>query len=187
MSELLQLFLSFVQIGLFFLGGGYAAVPLIQSQVVDIHHWLSMEEFTNLLTIAEMTPGPMAVNSATFVGIRLMGIPGACVATFGCILPSLVLVTLLGILYNRYRTLDSIHVILQTLRPVVVALIASAFYSIFTNAVMILNERGYAIDWMMVVLFIAALISIRKLKWNSILTMLGCGVIYMGIHLLALI
>ena len=67
----LQLFLSFLQVGMFSVGGGYAAMPLIQSQVVEQHGWLTMQEFTDLITIAEMTPGPIAVNSATFVGLRI--------------------------------------------------------------------------------------------------------------------
>ena len=73
----LELFWSFLQVGMFSIGGGYAAMPLIQSQVVTQHGWLTMNEFTDLITIAEMTPGPIAVNSATFVGIRIAGIPGA--------------------------------------------------------------------------------------------------------------
>ena len=81
----IQLFLSFVQIGLFSVGGGYAAIPLIQSQVVETHGWLTMNEFTNLITIAEMTPGPIGVNSATFTGLQIAGIPGALAATFGSI------------------------------------------------------------------------------------------------------
>ena len=90
---MMVLFLVFFQIGLFSVGGGYAAMPLIQSLVVESHGWLTMAEFTNLMTIAEMTPGPIAVNSATFVGMRCAGLPGALVATFGCITPSLILVT----------------------------------------------------------------------------------------------
>ena len=84
----IQLFLSFLNIGLFSFGGGYAAMPLIQAQVVDVHHWLTMTEFTDLITISQMTPGPIAINSATFVGTRIAGIPGAVAATIGCILPS---------------------------------------------------------------------------------------------------
>ena len=87
----LQLFLSFLQIGLFSFGGGYAAMPLIQGQVVTLHGWLSMSEFTDLITISQMTPGPIAVNSATFVGMKIAGIPGAVVATAGCILPSCII------------------------------------------------------------------------------------------------
>ena len=84
---LLDLFLCFVQVGLFSIGGGYAAMPMIQAKAVEYYHWLTMSEFTDLMTIAEMTPGPITVNSATFVGIRMAGIPGALVATMGCILP----------------------------------------------------------------------------------------------------
>ena len=73
----LELFWSFFQIGLFSIGGGYAAMPLIQHQVVDLHPWLNMQQFADIMTIAEMTPGPIAINSATFVGIQVAGIPGA--------------------------------------------------------------------------------------------------------------
>ena len=84
----LQLFLSFLQIGALSFGGGYAAMPLIQEQIVTRHGWLSMGEFTDLVTIAEMTPGPIAINAATFVGTRVAGIPGAMAATVGCIPPA---------------------------------------------------------------------------------------------------
>ena len=79
MSIYIELFLSFLQVGIFSIGGGYAAMPLIQSQAVDTYGWLTLREFTDLITIAEMTPGPIAVNSATFVGIRMAGLPGALV------------------------------------------------------------------------------------------------------------
>lgn len=72
----LQLYLSFLQVGLFSVGGGYAAMPLIRSQVVELHPWMTLQEFTNLITIAEMTPGPIAVNCATFVGLRIAQLPG---------------------------------------------------------------------------------------------------------------
>ena len=77
----LELFWSFVQIGLFSIGGGYAALPIIQRQVVEVHPWLTMTEFADVLTISQMTPGPIAINSASFVGIRIAGIGGAIVAT----------------------------------------------------------------------------------------------------------
>ena len=83
----LRLFMSFLQIGLFSFGGGYAALPLIQEQIVELHGWLSQSEFTDLITISQMTPGPIAVNAATFVGFRVARIPGAVTATRGCIFP----------------------------------------------------------------------------------------------------
>ncbi|MBQ9810196.1 MAG: chromate transporter, partial [Spirochaetales bacterium] len=102
----LQLFLSFMQVGLFSIGGGYAAIPLIESQVVTNHAWLTMSEFTDLVTIAEMTPGPIAINSATFVGIRIGGIVGAVIATLGCIVPSFLVVSILAFVYYKYRSAD---------------------------------------------------------------------------------
>ena len=124
----IQLFLSFFQISLFSFGGGYAALPLIQGQVVNVHHWLSMTEFTDLITISQMTPGPIAINSATFVGTKIAGIPGAVVSTLGCILPSCILVTLLAWLYLKYQKMDLLQSVLQSLRPAVVAMIASRFW-----------------------------------------------------------
>lgn len=114
---LLDLFLCFVQVGLFSIGGGYAAMPMIQAKAVEYYHWLTMSEFTDLMTIAEMTPGPITVNSATFVGIRMAGIPGALVATMGCILPSLIIVSLLSWLYEKYRSMDAMQAVLACLRP----------------------------------------------------------------------
>lgn len=108
----LELLWSFMQIGLFSVGGGMAAMPLIQNQVVTLHGWLSLTEFTDLITIAEMTPGPIAVNSATFVGMRIAGLPGALVATVGCILPSCIIVSLLAWLFFRYQNLRVIQGIL---------------------------------------------------------------------------
>ena len=130
MTALLQLFWSFFQVGLFSFGGGYAAMPMIQAKAVEHYHWLTMGEFTDLMTIAEMTPGPITVNSATFVGIRMAGIPGALVATMGCILPSLIIVSLLSWLYEKYRSMDAMQAVLACLRPAVVALIASAALTI---------------------------------------------------------
>ena len=89
----LQLFFSFLKVGLFSFGGGYAAMPLIQEQIVTKHGWLNMVEFTDLISISQMTPGPIAVNSATFVGNKIAGITGALVATAGCIFPSCIIAT----------------------------------------------------------------------------------------------
>ena len=110
----LQLFFSYLQIGAFSFGGGYAAMALIQAQVVEKYHWLSMAEFGDLVTIAEMTPGPIAVNSATFVGTQVAGIPGALAATLGCILPSCIIVTLLAKIYIQYQNVKIMQDILGT-------------------------------------------------------------------------
>ena len=122
----LELLWSFFQIVLFSIGGGYAAMPLIQNQVVAVYPWLSMTQFADIMTIAEMTPGPIAINSATFVGIQVAGIPGAIIATIGCILPSCVIVITLAYIYYRFRGLSMVQGVLAGLRPAVVAIIASA-------------------------------------------------------------
>lgn len=172
----LQLFWSFLQIGLFSVGGGYAAMPLIQAQTVQLHGWLTMNEFTDLVTIAEMTPGPIAVNSATFVGIRIAGLPGALVATLGCIFPSLFIVSLLAFIYYRYKNLSILQSVLASLRPAVVALIASAGLSILLQVVFGGAEMAIAnVNWVGLVLFAATFAALRGLKWNPILVMVLCG------------
>ena len=181
----IQLFLSFLQIGLFSIGGGYAAMPLIQAQVVENHSWLTMSEFTDLITIAEMTPGPIAVNSATFVGIRIAGFLGALIATFGCILPSLFIVSLLAFIYYRYKTLSLLQSVLASLRPAVVALIASAGISILLQ--LMFAEKDMLIEYLNFIevgLFILAFFVLRKLKWNPILVMVLCGIINLFIGII---
>lgn len=173
----LKLFFCFMKVGLFSVGGGYAAMPLIQSQVVDGYGWLSMKEFTDLITIAEMTPGPIAVNSATFVGIRIGGLPGALTATLGCIFPACILVSLLAYLYYRYKKVSALQSILGSLRPAVVALILSAGLSVLGTAVLDGQKPGLShIDAAAAVIFAVAFVILRKWKWNPILVMcLGGG------------
>ncbi len=171
-----QLFLSFFQIGMFSIGGGYAAMPLIQSEVVAGHGWLSMNEFTDLITIAEMTPGPISINAAAFVGVRVVGIPGVLIATLGCVLPSCLIVSLLALVYARYKNAPALQNVLGALRPAVVALIASAGLSIL-QMVAFNGEaaRVEHLEWMRILLFAAAFLILRRLKWNPILVMLLCG------------
>lgn len=184
---MLQLFWSFFQIGMFSIGGGMAAMPLIQNQVVDLHNWLSLTEFTDLITIAEMTPGPIAINSATFVGIRIAGVPGALIATLGCILPSCIIVSLLAWVYFKYKELTLIQGILEGLRPAVVALIASAGLSIFTLAIW--GKGGFSINvqsinYISLLLFSVAVLILRKWKPNPVFVMVGSGIIGGTVYLL---
>jgi len=182
---LLELFLSFLQVGLFSVGGGYVAIPLIQQQVVTQHSWISMSIFNDLVTIAEMTPGPIGINAATFVGVRVAGLAGAVVASLGFILPSLVIVSLLCWLYYRYQKVEMMQTILGGLRPAVVALIASAALGIAMQAIFgCVRPLLSQIDWLALGLMIAAFVALRVLKWHPILTMLLCGVVYTGLSLL---
>lgn len=182
-----QLFLSFLQIGLFSFGGGYAAMPLIQEQVVSAHGWLTMTEFTDLVTISQMTPGPIAINSATFVGLKIAGVPGAVTATAGCILPSCIIVTVIAWLYLRYRNMAVIQGVLNSLRPAVVALIASAGISILITAFWGTSEMISAAgtDWIMVVIFAVSVILLKKMRWNPIFVMLLAGLMKAVVSLAA--
>lgn len=173
----LNLFLSFLQVGLFSIGGGYAAIPLIQSQVVTANGWLSLSEFTDLVTIAEMTPGPIAINSATFVGIRIAGIPGALIATFGCILPSCIIVSVLAYIYFKYQNLSGIKSVLSALRPAVVALIASAGLTILSLVVFGSGGPGSGIKIVCTAIFAAAFFVLRRFKPSPILVMACCGAV----------
>lgn len=174
----LQLFTSFLQIGLFSFGGGYAALPLIQEQVVTRYGWLSMAEFTDLITISQMTPGPIAINSATFVGIQVAGLPGALVATLGCILPSCIIVMALAYLYYRYKGLSMVQGILSGLRPAVVAMITSAGISLLILSLYGAQELPAdlsGVDWISMGIFTVAILILRRWKVNPIWIMAGAG------------
>ncbi|MBS5150472.1 MAG: chromate transporter [Butyricicoccus pullicaecorum] len=175
-----ELFWSFFQIGLFSIGGGHAAMPLIQNQVVDIHSWLTMSQFADIMTISEMTPGPIAINSATFVGIQTAGILGAIVSTLGCVFPSCIIVLTLAYIYYRFRGLSVIQGVLAGLRPAVVAMIASAGISLLIMAVygqQTLPSNLGQVDIIACIIFAAAFFILRKWKWNPIYVMAGSGVL----------
>ncbi|MDD4082860.1 MAG: chromate transporter [Sphaerochaetaceae bacterium] len=177
---LLNLFLSFVYIGAFSFGGGLAALPLIQEQVVEMHSWMSINEFTDLISIAEMTPGPIAINSATFVGIRLAGLKGAFVATLGCLLPSLLIVTILAFLYFKYKELNWVKGLLAGLRPAVVAMIAAAGVAIFKIAISPLSNG--LVNYVAIILFAFVLVLLRWKKINPILMLMASGVLGIVIY-----
>lgn len=180
MSIYIKLFLSFIQVGMFSIGGGYAAIPLIQSQVVEQNNWLTMTEFADIVTIAEMTPGPVLINSATFVGIRVAGLPGAIVATLGSIFPSAIIVFTLAYLFKKYKDLPVIKGILNGLKPAVVALILSAGLSLLSlalwpNGNIVFSSQDTNI--VALVLFIIAFFVLRKFKLNPILIMCATGIV----------
>lgn len=173
---LLQLFLSFIQIGLFSIGGGYASLPLIQEQVVGLHGWLTLAQFADVISIAEMTPGPIAVNSATFVGIKIAGIPGALTATAGCVLPSCAIVLLLAFLYKKCRGMKFMQGVLNGLRPAVVGLVASAGVSILMLALFRTDTAALInADWRNEALVLGGIIILRLLNPNPIWIIAASG------------
>lgn len=181
----LELFISFFKIGLFSIGGGYAALPLIQEQVVNLHHWIDITQFTDLITISQMTPGPIAINSSTFVGTLVAGLPGAIIATLGCVAPSCIIVLGLAYIYEKYRDVSFMQGILSGLRPSVVALIGGAGLSIVittfwgsADAISLSNTNYIAVG-----LFLLSLFILRKWKPNPVLVMAGVGIIGMFLYI----
>lgn len=177
---LLKLFFAFIQVGLFSVGGGYAAIPLIQEQIVNIHGLMTLEEFSDLITVAEMTPGPISINSATFVGMRIAGIPGVLLCSIGCIIPSFCICLILAHFYYKYRTVSGVQIVLGAMRPAVVALIASAGASILMLG-LFQAEWGEIvwsnIRYVELGIFAVALFLLRKFKMNAITIILGSGVV----------
>lgn len=172
MTQLIELFISFFQVGLVSFGGGYASLTPIYNQVVLEHGWLTAEQFTDLITISQMTPGPIAINSATFVGLRIAGFPGAIIATLGSIAPSLIIVSIFGYLFFRFSQLKIMKNVLGNLRPTIIALIAIASISliqtsIFPNTFNILN----------VIIFISSLFLLNRFKMDPIKVMILMGVV----------
>ena len=164
----LQLFLSFLKIGAFSFGGGYAAMPMIQQQMVDVYHWLSVSEFGDLVTISQMTPGPIAINAATFVGIRVAGWQ---------VFPACVIVTAIAYFYVKYRHMEGLQMVLNTLRPAVIALILTSGITILTQAFFQGSHiELQQINWIQGGIFIICMYLLRKKK-DPIIVMLFAGVL----------
>lgn len=130
---LLQLFASFFQIGLFSFGGGYAMIPLIQHEL-ERHGWMTSGQFIDIIAISQMTPGPLSVNAATFVGYKSAGVVGGFIATLGVALPSLILILVLSGFFFRYRTHPLQRKLFYCIRPAIVGLIADAAISVLQTS-----------------------------------------------------
>lgn len=176
---LLELFLSFFQIGLFSFGGGYAALPLIEQELIHAQGWITSQQFIDILTLSEMTPGPIAINAATFSGNQIAGVPGGIVATVGVTLPSVIIVQLLAYFYFKYKNLTMVQGVIQGVRPAVVALIASAGVTIFMTAMFGHSDWPVAlseINWISIFIFAVGLLFMRRFKASPIQIILISGV-----------
>ena len=179
----LQLFYTFFKIGLFGFGGGYAMLSMIQGEVVTRHEWLSSPEFTDIIAISQMTPGPIGINSATYVGYtavvnagysHLVGIAGSIIATLAVIFPSFILMLLFSRFFLKYQKHPSVAAVFNGLRPGVVGLLAAA-------ALVLMNGENFGNDtWQVMVsilLFIGAFIASLRYKVNPILLVVICGIL----------
>ena len=190
MTVIFELLLEFLQIGLFSIGGGYAVIPLIKEHAVDLKGWLSIQEFTDIITISQMTPGPLAVNTSTFVGLQTGGLAGAAAATLGCVFSGFVISLILCRCFERYRQSSYGQQILKGLKAAFIGLILSAAMTIFviafasngselaesTDPIKKLAETAANLNWTAVAVFAAALILIRKVRLNPVLVLALCGI-----------
>ena len=130
-KTLLEIFLTFLRIGAFTFGGGYAMIPLIQKETVEKHGWISDKDILEIVAIAESTPGPIAVNSATFVGYRVCGFTGALCATLGVVLPSFLVITAIAFVLREFQSMKVVQYAFFGIRAGVLALILKALWSMY--------------------------------------------------------
>lgn len=179
----LQLFNTFFKIGLFGFGGGYAMISMIQGEVVTRHEWLSSNEFTDIIAISQMTPGPIGINSATYVGYsavvnagysHAIGILGSTIATVSVVLPSFILMVLISKFFLKYQKHPIIASVFEGLRPGVVGLLAAA-------ALVLMNGENFGTyNWQIltsIILFAGTFIASYRYKVNPILLIVICGII----------
>ena len=162
-----SLFLSFMKIGFLAFGGGYGALSLIQDEIVHLNHWIDPETFLNLIAIAQITPGPIAINSATFVGFELFGIYGSIVATLGVILPSVFWLFLLELIIKLLSKKIDIQKIFFTLRLSTFSLIIAATLRIGISSIF---------DVFTIILFVGAFTVLKVFKPSVVWIVLGCGI-----------
>jgi chromate transporter len=186
----INLFITFFKIGLFTIGGGYAMIPLIQQEVLG-NNWLTMTEFVNFLAVAESTPGPFAVNIATFIGMELGGIFGAIVTTTAVVLPSLIIIVLIAKLFTGFKDNKWVKGALYGIRPVVIALIASAVVSLMLKGLFLegadmtsLQTIVNALQFKELLIFAITGLAYFKFKLHPIQLVLlsgGLGIIFFGL------
>lgn len=171
-GTLWQLFATFLMIGMFSYGGGYVMIPLIQREIVLNHGWLTPEKFMDVIGVAEITPGPVSINSATFVGYSVGGVPGAVAATAGVVLPSLLVISILSYFASRFTGSPEMAGLFYNVRPVVVALIAGATLVVAQTAL---------IDWRSASIAALVFLTLQIKQISPILVLLLAGL--MGIVL----
>jgi len=172
----LLLFWSFFKVGCFSFGGGYAALPLIQQQIVDGNMWMTAKNFADVIALAEITPGPIFINAATFVGMKQAGFAGAVAATLGSITPSCLISLLLAVLYIKFGNLRAVKTVLDYMKPAVIAAIA-VFLASLMKVVLVKYGAGAArINYAAVLLTACLLAAGRKYRLSPIQTILAAAV-----------
>ncbi len=176
------LFLTMFKIGLFTFGGGYAMLALLENEFVEKRGWLSKEEFLNMLAIAESTPGPIAINSATFIGYKTAGVMGSAFATLGVCLPSFIIIYIISLFFDKFLSLKFVEYAFLGIRACVVYLIASAGLKLFKS----LKKNALSIIIFAAVLCVMTAFSIFAVKFSTVFYILICGTIGLIAYLIGL-
>lgn len=170
-EKLFELGINFLQIGSFSIGGGYAIITLIEDMLVNQYHWLTLKEYTDIITISQMTPGPLAINASSFVGLKIAGIPGAIVATFSCVITGFV-VSLSGYrFFCCFRDSEVIMGVLQGLKAVATGLIGAAGAGILLLALTGFNHLKFGnvnFDFYALAIAVTSFVLLRKYKMNPV-------------------
>ena len=159
MKILIKLLFAFMQIGFFTFGGGYAMLPMVKREVVDRYGWATDEEVLDIFAIGQCTPGIIAVNTATFIGYKLKGVPGAITATVGVILPNIVIISIITAFLYRYRNLPTVEHAFNGIMAIIAALIV--------NAVVNLWKKGIR-DYVGIILFTVSFIFVAFTKFSPL-------------------
>lgn len=181
----LYLFLTFFEIGLFGFGGGYGMLSLIQNETVEHWHWMTSSQFTDIVAISQMTPGPIGINSATYCGYTAvvnagysapMGILGSAVATFALVLPSLILMILISKMFMKFMHHYAVESVFQGLRPAVVGLLAAATLLLCTPENFSTPTENWWQFMISCLLFVATFIGVMFIKINPIRMIVYCAI-----------
>ena len=175
MDILLKLLFTFFKIGLFSFGGGYAMIPFMQREIIEKHQWLSSSEFVDIIGISQMTPGPVSVNSATFVGYKVGGVVGSILATLGITVISFILVSIASKAIDKFKESKYLKAALLGMRPVLIALIINAFISLAKDAYVDVKS-------IIVTLIVGGCLFSKKIHPIVIIVLAGLlGIIFLGI------
>ena len=168
MKLLVKLYLAFLKIGTFSFGGGYAMLPFIQKEIVEKNNWISSTEFTDIIGISQMTPGPVAINSATFVGYKISGVIGSIVATLGVITTSFILVVIINRILDKFKEFKMVQAALLGMKTALIALIIYAFWDLAIDAYK---------DWKSIFITVIIAVVLWSKKVHPILVIVIAGIL----------
>ncbi len=173
MALLWRIFFAFAKVGIFGYGGGPSMIPLIQEEVVDVHGWLTTEEFVDALAMGNSLPGPIAIKMSAYVGYKLAGVSGSLAGVLGIAAPSMILMLVMAAFFLKYKDVPQVQATLKAVRPAVVALMALVVYEIFPRSIT---------SWDTALIMLVTFAAVAFLKVHPALTILGAAILGLVIY-----